>query len=207
MENSLLKVVKKYSSILDTEANYYLGGGLSEYKYESVRHAHAKSDKSRLTLGQAVQVFKKATNTDIDLIKEILNLAVPNMEWHHAGFLPKSYGGGMKKTYFIKSSQIVDVAENFNKYLEQIQIREKKTNEDYLLAVEKLEMQKQFLMIHAFFVSRTKNKPLFFYETQKEYNGKYGWFNAENKNYNLPIYYSGYEFDDEFKYLEFINLL
>jgi threonine aldolase len=41
------------------------------------------------------------------------------MEYHHAGRLPKRYGGGMKKTYFLNARQIVFCARNWQKICEE----------------------------------------------------------------------------------------
>lgn len=52
-----------------------------------------------MTVGKATAMFKNATGLDTETIKEIIDYAVPNQEWHHAGFLPKQYGGGMDGKY------------------------------------------------------------------------------------------------------------
>ena len=65
-------------------------GGLDSGKFASRRHEDAKNDFGKLTLGKAAQMFKKAVGSDdVEFIKEVLSYAVPNMEWHHAGKLPK----------------------------------------------------------------------------------------------------------------------
>ena len=99
---NLEKIVEKYSE-KEYKDNYSIGGGLDDSKFASNRHEDAKYDKGKLTLGEATKMFAKATGLTIGEIKEVLNYAVPNMEYHHAGLLPKSYGGGMKKTYFLNS--------------------------------------------------------------------------------------------------------
>ena len=87
---NLEKIAKKYSEINHNEENFEIGGGLSDGKFASNRHEDAKNDEGKLTLGKAVQMFKKATeNDDTDFVKEVLCYAIPNMEWHHAGKLPK----------------------------------------------------------------------------------------------------------------------
>ena len=69
------------------------------------------TNEGKLTLGQANQLFAKARSCTVDEAREVIEYGVPNMEWHHAGKLPKAYGGGMKKTYFLNSKEIVDVAD------------------------------------------------------------------------------------------------
>ncbi|MBK7885451.1 MAG: hypothetical protein IPJ81_17925 [Chitinophagaceae bacterium] len=118
----LEKIAKKYCSIQFNEDNYAIGGGLDGEKFASRRHEDAKFDEGKLTEGAATQLFKKATGLELDLVKAIINYAVPNMEWHHAGKLPKAYGGGMKKTYFLNAKEICDLATNFNTYLGKYQI-------------------------------------------------------------------------------------
>lgn len=107
---ALNRIYKKYHALEHNEENYELGGGRVDYKFASVRHEDAKSDTGKLTLGQANQMFKKATGLHLDVVKDLIEKTVPNMEWHHAGRLPKRYGGGMKKTYFLKSHEIVACA-------------------------------------------------------------------------------------------------
>ena len=96
----LAKIADKFNSIQFNEDNYSVGGGLDGVKFASRRHENARGDEGKLTEGEATQLFKNATGLELQLVKEVINYAVPNMEWHHAGKLPKSYGGGMKKTYF-----------------------------------------------------------------------------------------------------------
>jgi hypothetical protein len=118
----LNKIAEKYCSIEFNDDNYGIGGGLDSCKFASRRHEDAKYDEGKLTEGQATQLFKKATGLELDVVKAVINYAVPNMEWHHAGKLPKSYGGGMKKTYFLNSKEICDIATNWDSYLEKYQI-------------------------------------------------------------------------------------
>jgi len=174
--------------------NYSIGGGLSEGKFASNRHEDAKSDEGKLTLGQATQLFKKATNLDIDLIKDVLKYAVPNMEWHHAGKLPKSYGGGMKKTYFLNATEICDCAQNWVDYIDKYNLSNQtsKNEAEKKRYIEAVKLQ--FLQNNAKKVERVEVKPNYFYQTAQEMNGKYGWFDSTYKSYQLPEYYSGWEF-------------
>jgi len=119
---SLDKIAGKYSNVEYNENNYHIGGGLDGGKFASNRHEDANNDKGKLTLGKACQIFKKATDLDIDLVKEVLKYAVPNMEWHHAGKLPKQYGGGMKKTYFLNASEIVNIAQNWDDFVSKVEL-------------------------------------------------------------------------------------
>ena len=108
---NLKSIIEKYEQISHNADNYEIGGGLDSNKFASRRHEDAKNDFGKLTLGKATQMFKKAVGSDdVEFIKEVLHYALPNMEWHHAGKLPKQYGGGMKKTYFLNSYEIVKIA-------------------------------------------------------------------------------------------------
>ena len=113
--NKLEAICNKYCSIQHNDDNYSIDGGLDGPKFASRRHEDAKNDEGKLTLGEATQLFKKATGLDADTVREILEYAVPNMEWHHAGKLPKSYGGGMKKTYFLNATEICECAKNWER--------------------------------------------------------------------------------------------
>ena len=204
---NLEKIVKKYSEINHNEENFEIGGGLSDGKFASNRHEDAKNDEGKLTFGKAVQMFKKATQIeDIEFIKEILHYAVPNMEWHHAGKLPKAYGGGMKKTYFLNSKEIVHVAENWASIVEKLTISktEKRNAEEAKKNREQIKLE--FLNENAEKVIRVSERPSFFYETDKEMQGKFGWFSSYGKSYNLPEYFTGWVFKTEEKLQEFFNL-
>ena len=95
----------------------YNGGGLATDatgKFESCRHALAKLDNEKITLGQAatkVRAYLKKQGLNITInvnyllnVYQKINNRLP--EWHHAGMLPKHYGGGMKKTYFINVKDV-----------------------------------------------------------------------------------------------------
>lgn len=206
MKTKLQKIAEKYSQLSFNEENYEVGGGLVCNKFASNRHEDARNDEGKLTLGEATQLFKKATGLEIDLIKDILNFAVPNMEWHHAGKLPKAYGGGMKKTYFLNAKEIADLAVNWDSYCEkfQLSIEAKKTSEETKKTLE--EKKLQFLQENAKKVERVTDKPKFFIKEKQEMLGKYGWFDSSGKSYNLTEYYSGWEFDSYEMYCEFLNI-
>ena len=204
---NLEKIIKKYSEINHNEENFEIGGSLSDGKFASNRHEDAKNDEGKLTLGKAVQMFKKATQIEnVEYIKEVLHYAVPNMEWHHAGKLPKAYGGGMKKTYFLNSKEIVNVAENWASFVEKLEISktEKRNAEEVKKNREQIKLE--FLNANAEKIVRVTEKPSFFYETDKEMNGKFGWFSSYGKSYNMTEYYTGWAFKTEEKYQEFFNL-
>lgn len=124
--NKLEAICNKFRSIQHNDENYSMGGGLDGSKFASRRHENAKEDKGKLTLGEAAQLFKKATGLEVDAVRAILKYAVPNMEWHHAGKLPKSYGGGMKKTYFLNAAEICDVAKNWDANIQKLNLSKTK---------------------------------------------------------------------------------
>jgi hypothetical protein len=206
MKTTLQTIQDRFCNIQYNDNNYSIGGGLDGSKFASNRHEDARSDEGKLTLGQATQLFKKATGLDTDFIREVIEYAVPNMEWHHAGLLPKSYGGGMKKTYFLNSREICNVATNWSSYVEKLGLSkiaiQKEKEEKKNLEVRKLE----YLQGNAKKKERVSERPTHFYLTAREMNGKYGWFDSTYKSYNLPEYFSGWEFESEEKYNEFSNI-
>lgn len=206
MKTKLEKIAEKYSAINHNDDNYSIGGGLSNEAFASRRHQDAKFDEGKLTLGQATQIFKKATGLEIDFVREILEYAVPNMEWHHAGKLPKSYGGGMKKTYFLNASELCDLAKNWNSYVEKLNISKiaAKTAAEAKKNLEDVKLE--FLKANATKVERVSEQPAFFFKTAQEMNGKFGWFDSTYKSYKLPEYFSGWKFETEEKYFEFLNI-
>jgi len=202
---TLEKIIEKYSS-KEYQDNYDIGGGLTSYKYASNRHEDALADSGKLTFGKANQMFAKATGLKVEEVKEILLYAVPNMEWHHAGFLPKSYGGGMKKTYFLNSSEIVDVATNWNDYYEKLNLFKAAAKSAEDKKYNLFQLQLAFLKENAIPVKRVSKKPLYFYQTNREMLGKYGWFESYGKTYNLTEYYTGWGFENEDLYNKFLNI-
>jgi len=205
-KTTLQTICDKYCNINHNKDNYSIGGGISDEKFASRRHEDAKNDGGKLTLGEATSLFKKATGLSTDEVREIIEYAVPNMEWHHAGKLPKRYGGGMKKTYFVNAKEICDVAANWNSYIEKMQLS--KIEALNAKEAKRLFEQKKldFLNLNAKKVERVGSRPKYFYLTAREMNGKYGWFDSTYKSYNLPEYFSGWEFASEEKLQEFLNL-
>ncbi len=203
---NLAKIIEKYSKIEYNSNNYSIGGGLDSDKFASNRHEEALSDGGKLTLGKANQLFSKATGLTVEAVKEILHYAVPNMEWHHAGLLPKSYGGGMKKTYFLNASEIVYVAKNWQSLVNKLSIS--KNNERLRQETEKTrdQIRLEFLKQNAVLVTRSSERYKFFYETEREMNGKYGWFSSYGKSYNMLEYVTGWVFTNEENYNEFKKL-
>ena len=204
---NLKSIIEKYEQISHNADNYEIGGGLDSNKFASRRHEDAKNDFGKLTLGKATQMFKKAVGSDdVEFIKEVLRYAVPNMEWHHAGKLPKQYGGGMKKTYFLNSYEIVKIAENWDDYTQKLELSKADKRKAAELQKSREEVQQEFLKLNAEKVTRVSKVPEFFYETGREMQGKYGWFSAYGKSYNLPEYYTGWKFADDKTLQEFLSI-
>lgn len=190
--------------------NYSLGGGISNSgSYESVRHNDAKNDPSKLTLGELTAKIARSTKREHEraYVRQVILHTYPleELEWHHAGKLPKSYGGGMKKTYFLNAEQIVDLCDNWAEYCESFE--EAISDEQERLRKE-LEFNKQrsaFLLKYSTKVTRVRYKPLkWFALTSTEMEGKYGWFEADDK-YALPKYYSGHQFRSSKKFNEYLE--
>lgn len=202
-KTTLQSICLKYSEVNHNEDDYSIGGGLAGEKFASRRHEDAKYDDGKLTLGEATQLFKKATGLQTDQVKDVIEYAVPNMEWHHAGKLPKRYGGGMKKTYFLNAKEICDLATNWDDYCQKLDLsnaaENKKTFE---------ERKHSFLKENATRFERQSSMPShpFYILTGREMNGKYGWFDSTYKSYNMPEYFSGWEFNNEAKWQEFLSI-
>ncbi len=205
-KTKLQTICTKYCEVNHNEDNYSIGGGLDGSKFASRRHEDACSDEGKLTLGEATQLFKKATGLDTDAVREILEYAVPNMEWHHAGKLPKSYGGGMKKTYFLNAAEICDVASNWDAYCEKLQLSKvaAKNAADEKRSLE--TTQQEFLKANAKRFERVKETPAHSFTTSREMEGKYGWFDSTYKSYNLPEYFSGWAFETAEKREEYFTI-
>ena len=202
-KNKLEAIILKYSSAVHNSENFNIGGGLVDSKFASRRHEDAKADFGKLTLGEASQLFKKATGLDIKLIKELINFKFPFLEWHHAGILPKSFGGGMKKTYFLNSAQISELALDWFGNFKKFEITQAFIAKSNILAAEKALNMNNYLELNAKFLKRVPIKPNWFYLTCSECDGKYGWFDAEDNKYGLKEYFSGWEFYSFESYKEF----
>ena len=208
MQNKLQKIIDKYCSTEFNEDNYGIGGGLDSCKFASRRHEDAKEDAGKLTEGEATQLFKKATGCELEYVKGVINYAIPNMEWHHAGKLPKSYGGGMKKTYFLNATEICNLATNWADYCSKYELS-KATEQTAAEAKREREAQKlAFLTEHATKHTRIpeSDKPANFYQTAQEMNGKYGWFDSSYKSCKLPVYLTGWEFKEREEYMYFLRM-
>jgi len=193
----LKEIAENYSALNYNSDNYFIGGGLDGSKFASNRHEDARNDSGKLTLGELTALLKKVTKIDIDVIKSVINYAVPNMEWHHAGKLPKQYGGGMKKTYFLNAKEICDIATNFEDYKNKVEIAIVTKKAEAEAQNTLVQRQLDYLKGNATKFSRVSNLPQFYTITESEMNGKYGWFDASGKSYSLPIYYSGWEFKNQ----------
>jgi hypothetical protein len=207
---TLEKIYTKYQDLMHNEDNYEVGGGLAYGKFASRRHEDANNDPGKVTLGKAVQMFKKATGLETEKVKEVIKYAVPNMEWHHAGKLPKSYGGGMKKTYFLNAVEICNLAVNWNDFLNRLELSNAEKTEILNLKRNREFEKLDFLQKHATKVVRVLShnieNALLFYKTGREMQGKYGWFDSTYKSYNLPEYFTGWQFDSEMLYEEFLKM-
>jgi hypothetical protein len=204
-KEKLEKIAKKYKAIEFNADNYYVGGGLDDSKFASRRHEDACNDKGKLTLGKCNALFAKATELTVDEIKEIILFAFPNLEWHHAGKLPKQYGGGMKKTYFVNAKEIIELAENFENLKSALTLKKTEKLQKEIEVKQKAMSKEEWFNANATKVVRVSKRPLYFIEIDKEMNGKYGWFSSYGKNYNLPEYYTGWEMSEE-KFNEYFTL-
>ena len=206
MNKKLLIISEKYSKLEFNQNNYDVGGGLDDYKFASNRHEDAKNDNGKITLGKAVKMFKNATSLNTDEVKKIIKFSFPSLEWHHAGMLPKKFGGGMKKTYFLNCVEVVKLAKNWDVLKLKFEISQQEKREEHLKASKRQEKKQKFLKKWAEYKERLEIEPKNFYETNKEMNGKYGWFCSYGKDYNMPEYVSGWRFRSKKKYQEFLNL-
>lgn len=195
-------VIKKYSNIEYNTDNYGIGGGLSDNAFASRRHEDAKSDIGKLTFGKATDLFAKITKTSKPFIKEKIREIIPNLEWHHAGKLPKNYGGGMKKTWFVNADEIVKIAKEFQKLNvnPDFEIKERKLLEN------RLQLKTKFEKKYGTFVSRVETLPKYFHLVEKEMHGKYGFFPYQ-AHYSCKVFYSGWSFKSKKSLDKYISLL
>lgn len=194
-------------SILNQIANEN-GGGLSVAvtgKYTSIRHERAKID-GKLTAGEAAKYISKQLKVKISAKELVVGFKLLNgrePEWHHAGFYKNSSRKSiMGRTFFFDDSDVEMLIADWSKIGEKEAERKISAENKKSFEARKLE----FLHGNAKKVERSTKQPMFFYKTAQEMNGKYGWFDSTYKSYNLPEYFSGWEFESEEKYHEFLNI-
>ncbi|GHT02078.1 hypothetical protein AGMMS49525_04860 [Bacteroidia bacterium] len=209
MNANLEKIAKKYEAIDFSRENYEVGGGLDVCKFASRRHEDALNDSGKLTQGKFAAMIKKAIDGDVSEINRLIDYHFPNLEWHHAGKLPKQYGGGMKKTYFLNAAQIVDfcrkfdtISANYEAHVANLkrEFEEKKTLEQRRTEFLKENGEKKVRV-------GSNNRGEWFIELDREMNGKYGWFSSYGKSYNMTEYYTGYSFKSEEIYKKYLELI
>lgn len=172
------------------------GGGLAVTitgRYESNRHAIARNEK--FTFGEVCKELSKKKNGNFKIsaskLLEIYRIVVGEPEWHHAGFLPKQYGGGMKKTYFL---DVIPTIEDVKAWIENAKEKNDELIEFAKIEEKKKEIKYKFLNKYGQKFNREREIPKFSFIEEEEMNGKFGWFEAQSYRYNLPIYYSGWFF-------------
>jgi hypothetical protein len=122
---SIQDIYEIYKNIEFNKDNYFIGGGISEDKFVSKRQQEANEDLGKLTLGETIKLFQKASKLDKKTIRNIIEFAIPKMEWHHSG---KLRNGKMGKTYFVNSFEISEIAKNWDFYINKINYDKKKSN-------------------------------------------------------------------------------
>lgn len=192
---NLNAIIQKFQSVSFDSDNYSIGGGLSGEKFASRRHEAARVDDGKMTLGETTATFKKATGLTSEEVKSVIEFVYPNLEWHHAGVLPKRYGGGMKKTYFVNSAEIINLANNWDAF-----------KKSYDRQNDRAFLKMQFLTSNTIPILRVTCPPSFFIESDQEMNGKFGWFTSYGKSYNMTVYYSGHAFPTEELYKQYLNM-
>lgn len=185
--------IKKFEGVEANSENFFIGGGLEAGTGMSRRNWDAKNDEGKLTVDVASRKISEIFGVEKNIVKEIFENNF-SLEWHHAGFLPKSYGGGMRKIFYVSADQMLDVVRNFEALLQKESEREAKKKNDQELEKSREARQREFAKTHGVFFSRVTTIPPNAVITEREMNGKYGWFNSQGKSYNLPEYFSGVAF-------------
>ena len=107
----------------------------------------------------------------------------------------------------INSPEIVKVASGWFDFVYKLEISK---HDEILREQNKKDLEQRkldFLKNNATYILRKQSRPQFFYEIDREMNGKYGWFSSYGKSYNMTEYYSGWEFQTAELLKEFNNIL
>lgn len=185
------------------------GGGLATNitgKFESNRHAIARSEK--FTFGEVVAELKKKKNGGLIIsAAELLEIYRSNFgepEWHHAGKMPKAYGGGMKKTYFLNE---VPTFDQVNEWREIYEIKNFEKKLEAEIEQKRQIAKEKFIKKYGEFFHRETERPKYSVTTKTEMNGKFGWFDVlPYHSYKLTEYYSGYSFKSLKSLNKFLSL-
>lgn len=188
-----------YLDQLENNKNFN-GGGLATNitgKFESNRHAIARAKK--YTFGEVCAELKKKKNGGLKIsATELLEIYRANFgepEWHHAGKLPKQYGGGMKKTHFLDEIPIVEEVREWKEKYRMVCAERKRALEN---ETKRTERRLKFAQKNGEWFERKSEIPRFASVEKTEMNGKYGWFEVErHHSYNLTEYYSGWKFKSQ----------
>lgn len=176
------------------------GGGLATHitgKFESNRHAIAKIEK--YTFGEACKELAKKKNGGLKISASDLLSAYRELfgepEWHHAGRLPKKYGGGMKKTYFLNE---VPTAETVKNWMEKSEKQKKERS-------NRAETKRKFLQKRAVWFTGVSELPKWSVDHKAMMSGKYGDFEAQY-HYNLNVWHCGYKFKTKKSYEKYLEM-
>lgn len=185
------------------------GGGLAMNvtgKFESNRHAIARIEK--FTFGEVCKELAKKKNGGMKIsAKDLLEIYTDlfgTPEWHHAGKLPKQYGGGMKKTYFLNEIPNVQTVMDWKKKYDEKQIIILRERE---ISKKKIDEKNKFARKFGTTFSRQIEVPKYGVVQFSEMHGKYGWFVVEDfHNYSLTEYFSGIAFKSKKSMEKFLNM-
>lgn len=195
-ERKMKNFLQKFEGAEYNNDNYSVGGGLASGTGMSNRNFDAKYDSGKLTLDQAGKKIADIFGIDKSIVVSIIDHEF-DLEWHHAGFLPKSYGGGMRKIYYVNADQMIHVVRNFSELLNKKIVRDEEKNQAEISRKNQELARAEFAEKFGKKFSRVTTLPKFYVETDREMQGKYGWFSSYGKSYNLTEYISGIEFESQ----------
>ena len=177
-------------------------------RFVKLGHEVVKDDEGKVTLGDAIKMFKRATGMSTKAISEVLKFATPDVKWHLTGNMQKKYGSGVGITNFINPNQIAYIANNWDEIVKDLALVKVKMRDAVKNRAEYKKKIDAFVKRNATYVERTKNASLDnFHVVKQEMKGVFGWFDSRGKNFKLAEYYSGWVFDSRDAYIEFVGML
>lgn len=185
------------------------GGGLASNitgKFESNRHAIAKMTK--YTFGQVAKELRTKRGGGFDLtgarLLEIYRTVFGDPEWHHAGKMPRGYGGAMAKTYFL---EYIPTKEEVNDWISEYYMIISRENEKRFKQMEIEKERKAFVEKMGSTFTRELEIPKYSHVTKVEMNGKFGWFEPQpHHSYKLDEYYTGVSFKSQKSLDKYLNI-
>ena len=108
--------------------------------------------------------------------------------------------------YCNNAKELCSVAKNWDSIIAKLEISQADAKQASQDKKNLEDLKLDFLEKNAKKITRDQIKPVLFYQTAQEMEGKYGWFDSAYKSYKMTEYFSGWEFKTKEAYNEFLQI-